>query len=190
MQNIDTYRAYNKNRRAKRAAQALMVIIGLLIAVFVAHTVAYKEAIPKGIKGSVAVDVSKYVQADMLDRQLEMSGYFHKIKARSPQDMAVAVLSTKSPKLLAAMSKIETGGDHTVRAAGYKKRHHGAWQVNPKYWGPVSSNPIKQAMQVEKILMDLVNESNGKITVALNKYGGDSSDNYSKKVLSELEAML
>jgi len=189
MQNFDTYRMYNKKRRKEKIFFGLVVLTVLLLLVLIGHSVSYKDTPDKKLQ-KAQVDVSKYVTADTLDHHLEMVTYFHKIKSPSPQDMAVAVLSTKSPKLLAAMAKIETGGDYTKRNTGYKKRHHGAWQVNPTYWGAVSNKPVHQAIQAEKVLVALLTESNGEIRTALNKYGGDSTDAYSNKILAELESML
>ena len=104
-----------------------------------------------------------------IDNHRNFSLYFMKIGSKTPQQMAEAVLHTRSPRLLAAMAKVESNGNPHIRNTGYKKRHSGAWQVNPKYWGKVSHDPIEQAKQTERILEDLVKNSN--IRSALANYG-------------------
>jgi len=121
-----------------------------------------------------------------LDNHRDFTLYFLKSGSKTPQQMAEAVLHTKSPRLLAAMATKETNGNHAVRNTGYKKRHHGAWQVNPKYWGKVSNSPVEQAKQAETILEDLAKVSNNDINSILAKYGGDSTNSYAKKILAEL----
>lgn len=121
-----------------------------------------------------------------LQKQDKLSEYFRKNGSRTPEEMANAVLKTKSPRLLAAIAVKETGGNPSTRATGYKKRHHGAFQVNPKHWGAVSSDPVKQAKQSEAILTELVQEKGG-IVKGLNAYGGDSQGKYAKMILAELD---
>jgi len=97
--------------------------------------------------------------------------------------MAQAVTDPRiNPKyrpVLAAVSVAETGADPTVRNAGYKKRHHGAWQVNPAFHGPVSHSPAQQAVQAQAILSDLMVASNvwgsDRWKTALVKYNGGKS---------------
>ena len=110
--------------------------------------------------------------------------YFDKAGSKTPEHMAEAVLATKSPRLLAAIAKVETGGNTYVRGGGYKKRHDGAFQVNPKHWGKVPYDAVGQALQAEKILTELTEEM--PIKKALNQYGGDSKGRYAKTILAEL----
>jgi hypothetical protein len=118
------------------------------------------------------------------NEQMSMTIYFKNNGSKTPEEMAYAVLQTKSPKLLAAMAVVESDGNHTVRNTGYKKRHHGAFQVNPRHWGKVHANPVDQAKQAERILEDLTNKH--PIKTALSVYGGDSTDSYQKRILTEL----
>jgi hypothetical protein len=118
-------------------------------------------------------------------RKQAMTEYFRKNGSRSPEQMAEAVLNTKSPRLLAAIAKVETGGNPHIRNTGYKKRHSGAFQVNPKYWGNVPYNPAEQALQSERILAELTNDY--PLRKALSVYGGDSTDRYQRTVLAELQ---
>lgn len=122
----------------------------------------------------------------LTDKQWEMSKYFQKIGSPVPHDMAVAVSVTKKPRLMAAMAKVETRANPRIRYSGYKKRHHGAWQVNPADWGEVSHSEIAQALQAQDALEDFVRMSNGDIQRALKGFGGDSTDKYAKMVLAEL----
>lgn len=102
--------------------------------------------------------------------------------------MAHAVLTTKSPRLMSAIAKVESNGNPSLRRTGYKHKHSGAFQVNPKHWGEVSHDAIEQALQAENILEVLVKEHNGNIKKALNAYGGDRTRRtYAKNILAELE---
>jgi hypothetical protein len=113
-----------------------------------------------------------------------MAGYFRKAGSKTPEQMATAVLATKSPRLLAAIAKVESGGNPHIRRAGYKKRHDGAFQVNGKYWGKVPSDAAGQALQAEAILAELTTGHG--IKKALSVYGGDSSSRYQRTILVEL----
>lgn len=119
------------------------------------------------------------------NRKSQLVSYFKKAGNKSPEEMAHAVLVTKSTKLLAAMSVAgEKNTPITARNTGYKKQHSGAWQVNEKYWGRVPYDAVGQALQAEKILVELTQEM--PIKKALSYYGGDSTDKYQKRVLAEL----
>ena len=119
------------------------------------------------------------------NRTMSMTLYFERAGSKTPEQLAIAVLATKSPRLLAAIHvKGEKLSPYTSRNTGYKKRHSGAWQVSSKDWGTVSKNPTEQALQAEMILIELTNKR--PIRQALNIYGGDSTDAYSKRVLAEL----
>lgn len=119
-------------------------------------------------------------------RQAEMIKYFQRAGSKNPEAMAVAVLKTRSPRLLAAMHvKGEKLSPHTSRAGGYKKKHQGAWQVNPDDWSAVPMTPDGQALQVQDILEELVQKQG--IVTALNKYGGDTRGKYARTVLNEVK---
>jgi hypothetical protein len=119
-------------------------------------------------------------------RKTAYTEYFKRAGSRSPQEMAEAVLASKrNTRLLAAIAKVESGGNSHVRDTGYKNRHSGAFQVAAKYHGAVPFDAASQAAQAEAILEELVAEKKS-IRMALNQYGGDSTDRYSQKVLREL----
>ena len=119
-----------------------------------------------------------------LQKQSKLAAYFKKNGSKTPEEMADAVLRTKSPRLLSAVAVRETGGNPDVRSTGYRKRHHGAFQVNSKHWGKVSHDPIEQALQAEAILTELTHEKG--IVAGLNAYGGDTHGKYAKMILAEL----
>lgn len=119
------------------------------------------------------------------NRHAQMITYFAKAGNPTPEEMATAVLATKSPRLLAAMAVAgEKNTHYKTRRGGYKKQHAGAWQVNPRYWGPVPFDPVGQALKTEDILKDLTKDQ--PIEKALAVYGGDSTAMYSNRVLAEL----
>ena len=120
------------------------------------------------------------------NRQQAMTNYFRKSGNPTPEEMAMAVLKTKSPRLLAAVAVAgEKNTHYKERAGGYKRQHAGAWQVNKKYWGKVPVKPVDQALQAESILTELTQTM--PIKKALNYYGGDTSGDYSRRVLAELQ---
>jgi hypothetical protein len=138
-----------------------------------------KEPLPTAFKNSCTIKCHKD------SRKKSMTDYFRKAGNKHPEQMAVAVLATSKPKLLAAMAtKGEKNTPYTVRKGGYKRRHAGAWQVNPKDWGKVPMTPLGQALQAERILEDLTDKK--PIKQALSHYGGDSTDKYANRVLAEL----
>jgi hypothetical protein len=121
-----------------------------------------------------------------IQKQGKLAAYFKANGSKTPEEMANAVLKTKSPRLLAAVAVRETGGNPSIRNGGYKKRHQGAFQVNPKHWSKVPNDAIGQALSAEKIIIDLVEEK-GDIVSALNAFGGDKTKKkYAQTILSEL----
>lgn len=117
----------------------------------------------------------------------KLVNYFRVKGSKTPEEMANAVLQTRNPRLLAAVSVIESNGNHKVKNTGFRKQHHGAFQVSSKYWGKVSTNPVQQALQAEKILEEL--SENRPIKQALNYYGGEANlktGKYADAVLREL----
>lgn len=120
-------------------------------------------------------------------RHQKMSAYFRKNGSPEPEVMANAVLRTRNPRLLAAVARVESNGRPALRSTGYRKRHHGAFQVSSKDWGKVSPNAAEQALQAEAILKELVEEKGGIIS-GLNQYGGDKTHKrYARTILAELE---
>lgn len=105
--------------------------------------------------------------------KMSLAKYFQRSGSRTPEEMANAVLKTKSPRLLAAVSVVASDGNPTVKRTGYKKRHYGAFQVNPKHRGKVPNDAVGQALQAEAIMEELVESRN--IKEALNYYGGDKT---------------
>ena len=120
-----------------------------------------------------------------LQKRDKLTNYFRKNGSKTPEEMANAVLKPRSPRLMAAIAVKETGGNPSTRATGYKRRHHGAFQVNPAVWSPVPKDAIGQALQSEAILSELVAEK-GDITKALNAYGGSTKGTYARMILAEL----
>ena len=127
---------------------------------------------------------SRAAEAERLtDEQRGFKEFFARHGSPASEDMAKAVTATKRPELrpiLAAVAIAETGADPTVRNGGYKGRHHGAFQVNPAYHGPVSDSPVEQVLQAEQILSDLLEASNARgshrrLKTALVRYNGGSS---------------
>lgn len=122
--------------------------------------------------------------ADCHNHRVALTKYFRDNGSRSPEAMANAVLKTKSPRLMSAIAKVESNGNPQVRNTGYKKRHHGAFQVNPKHWGAVPTTATAQALQAEAIIKELTTDYG--IKKALSVYGGDSTSKYQRKILAEL----
>jgi hypothetical protein len=122
-------------------------------------------------------------------QRLAFTVYFQKAGNKHPDTMALAVLATKSPKMMSALAVAgERNTPYTVRKGGWKKRHAGSWQLNErmhrKSYGSVPYNAVDQALQAEKLLQDLTSMP---IEKALSVWGGDSTDAYQQRVLAELE---
>jgi hypothetical protein len=122
------------------------------------------------------------------NRTVALVNYFKKSGSRSPQEMADAVLNShRNSRLLAAVAVVESGGNPRVVRSGYKGRHHGAFQVNPRHWQDVPLDAAGQAKQAERIIEELLMDHNG-IVPALNAYGGDKTHKkYALNVLKELQ---
>lgn len=93
-----------------------------------------------------------------------------------PLEMAIAVSKTKDPALFAALAIAESTGNPS--ATGDGGRSKGAFQVQEKHWGPVPETATEQALQAEKILEDLLQDSSlrddrrGSLRYALARYNG------------------
>jgi hypothetical protein len=87
-----------------------------------------------------------------------------------PKIMAKAVLATKKPKLMAAIAIKESNGN--PKAVGDNGASKGAFQVQAKHWGTVSNDPVKQALQSERILEELALASRGRLRQTLAMYNG------------------
>lgn len=118
--------------------------------------------------------------------------FFGKHGSRSPEEMAVAVVKTKRPALMAAIAVKESNGNPD--AIGDNGDSHGAFQVQPKHWGKVPATATEQALQAERILEELLSSArhlrrdNARLRVALARYNGGNrppkiSYRYAKRVL-------
>lgn len=141
------------------------------------------------VKSCVREPMPAVINASSLDcygchRKMALTNYLKQAGSHSPEELANAVLKTESPRLLSAIAVVESNGNPALRNTGYKKRHHGAFQVNPRHWGNVSRDATQQAKQAENILKELTEDY--PIKTALSKYGGDSTDRYQRRVLAEL----
>lgn len=108
---------------------------------------------------------ARTAKVELTPEQHQFKSFFERHGSPEAEAMAVAVTATKRPELrpiLAAVAVIETGADPSVRNGGYKGRHQGSFQVNPKFHGPVSESPTQQALQAERILTDLLEASNAR----------------------------
>ena len=108
--------------------------------------------------------------------QQEYVNFFKKHNSPVPEQMAMAVTATKRPALMAAIAVVESNGD--PKAVGDKGKSKGAFQVQEKHWGEVSSDPVKQALHAERILEELLSSrralwpGNSRLRVALARYNG------------------
>jgi hypothetical protein len=160
------------------------LIVGCTMAVSIVLMFSMRTCVKEMNKGEL--DCSKCHSAELVRKQ-KLVAYFARKGSPEPERMADAVTRTNSPRLLAAVAIVETGGNSKTKNSGYKKRHHGAFQVNPRHWGEVSQDPVKQALQAEAILEELVEEK-GSLRKGLSAYGGDKTRNiYANLILKELQ---
>jgi hypothetical protein len=109
-------------------------------------------------------------------KQQGFAEFFKRHGSPAPEQMAVAVSSTKNPALMAAMAVKESNGD--PKAVGDSGNSKGAFQVQERHWGKVSSDPVEQALQAERILEELLSSArhlrrgNPRLRVALAQYNG------------------
>jgi hypothetical protein len=152
----------------------VMISVGIVVGIVLMGTIKACDAPQPAVKA----------ECMGCHRKEAYTAYFKMAGSKTPEEMAYAVLSTKNPRLLAAIAKVESNGNSNIRSTGYKKRHDGAFQVNSRYWGRVGHTADEQALQAEAILTELTQAM--PIKKALAHYGGDSTDRYSQKVLAEL----
>ena len=155
------------------------VVVGMA---FMAMTRCEREPMPDVVKKTSSVDCG-----GCHNRTMAMTRFFEHKGSKSAEEMALAVLQSKrNSRLLAAVASVESGGNPRLRGTGYKKRHHGAYQVNPRYWhGTVPASAAGQTKQAEAILEELT--ATMPIKKALSMYGGDSTPNYQRKILAVLQ---
>lgn len=169
-------------RRANPVSVAAILAIGIATGAGATMTLKSCSSIPApACVKSHGADVDE-------QKKIRFAKYFEKNGSKTPGILADAVLAAKpsNQRLLAAVAVKETGGNPHVRRGGLNGRHAGAFQVNPKYHGRVSYDPVEQALQAERILEDLV-AAKGDITAALNSYGGDKTRRvYAQNILAEL----
>lgn len=108
-----------------------------------------------------------------------------------PAKMATAILKQPIARqpILTKIAVAESNANPYLRNYGYKKAHSGAWGVNERLHGRVSSDPCKQAEQAGKYFSELLKMTDGNLQQALSIYGGDSSKKrwYASNILKDLE---
>lgn len=175
----DYRRSENRHKTEKFVIFGVGLGIGLVVLTLLRGCESVGE--PVAVKSMIARDCG-----ECHSKQKALADHFRKRGNQTPEMMAEAVMKTKNPRLLTAIAIAgEKNTPYTVRKGGYKGRHAGAWQVNPKHWQNVPKDVIGQALQAERIITELSDDK--PIRKALNNYGGDfSSGNYAKRVLAEL----
>jgi len=101
--------------------------------------------------------------------QEQFKSFFQRHGSPVPDQMAVAVTATKRPALMAAIAVVESNGN--PKASGDSGESKGAWQVQAKHWGKVSTDPVSQALQAERILEELLS-SRRSLRSGLAQYNG------------------
>lgn len=178
------FSAYREEYHTKRKRQNTICLSVIALAAIICSGAVHQCQKPQ----PAVHHVSQVKCTSCHTRHMAMSLYFEKFGSKTPDKMAEAVLKRRSPKLLARIAVTESNGNPHIRNYGYKKAHDGAFGINRNYWGKVSKNPIKQAEQAEDALETFVIESKGNISVALNKYGGDITEQvYADKIIKGLD---
>lgn len=164
-----------KHQKLKWKSAAWYLSIFAIALILVGNSVSCDEKIIK-VEPAVKIEPS---------REVQMTEYFKSKGSPVPQKMAKAVLSTKNPKLMASIAVHESNGN--PKAVGDGGKSKGAFQVQSHHHGRVSKNPIKQALQSERILEELLAENNGNLKKALSAYNGERTRKvYANKILAEL----
>lgn len=100
--------------------------------------------------------------------EVKIQEAFTKAGSPVPQQMAKACMKTKNPKLMASVAIVESDGTPWARGTSGEQ---GAWQVIGKHHGAVPNDAVGQALQAERILEQLVEESpRGSLLQGLSAY--------------------
>ena len=83
--------------------------------------------------------------------------------------MLVGLPVLERPHLTVPQGYIESNMNSKARGRAGEK---GAWQVIEKHWGKVPKDLLGQALQSERIMNELLQDSNGNLFVAMRKYNG------------------
>lgn len=161
-------------KKKVRANLLAAVALGVLIAALVVSCVG---AIDKQAELDDINNAPHREQRERIMRGDQLADAFEKAGSPDPHLMAKACRATSKPKTMAAIAIVESNG--TPTATG-KAGERGAWQVIGKHHGKVSSNPVDQAKQAERILDELVAASpRGSLLQGLSAYNTGS---YNSKV--------
>jgi hypothetical protein len=183
--NLDTDLMENKAWKQKHynveIKSVTFLVVLLVVALIVAgHDFASKEPVPQP-----KIEMLKSHGSVLNPRHVALTAFFARKGSPDPQRMATAVLETKRPRLMAAIAVRESGGN--PKAVGDGGKSKGAFQVQDRHHGRVSSDPVEQALQSERVLNELIAENNGNLKKALNAYNGDTRRKvYAQNILSEL----
>lgn len=129
-----------------------------------------------GIGLCLLADCSKEIEpvvakSHYTEKEQSFIEFFQKHGSKVPEEMAVAVVKTKRPALMAAIAVKESNGNPD--AIGDNGDSHGAFQVQPKHWGQVPTTATEQALQAERILDELMRDDRrGSLRSSLARYNG------------------
>lgn len=153
----------------------MVLVLGVIV---MAASYAIKEQAPQPI---VTAGKQQGYSARAV-QQVELVKAFHEAGSPDAATMARAAMRTKRPALSAAQAIVESRGN--IKARG-KAGEKGAWQVREKYWGKVPGSAVKQALQNERIIEDLIRATGG-LPLAVERYNGTGKKArvYSRKVLT------
>ena len=154
----------------KKKVRANLLAAGALGVLIAALVVSCVGAIDKQAELDDINNAPHREQRERIMRGDQLADAFEKAGSPDPHLMAKACRATSKPKTMAAIAIVESNG--TPTATG-KAGERGAWQVIGKHHGKVSSNPVDQAKQAERILDELVAASpRGSLRCALARYNG------------------
>lgn len=163
------YKNYMMEQPKKSIRHSLLVAggLGLIIAMMVVSCV---QGLDKTIEIEERKNAPLRQERERIMRGDHLADAFQTAGSPDPHLMAKACRATSKPKTMAAIAIVESNG--TPTATG-KAGERGAWQVIGKHHGKVSSNPVDQAKQAERILDELVAASpRGSLRCALARYNG------------------
>lgn len=180
----DFQKPYYRPRSRFNFATMTIFSVGVSLGMVLIVAIKSCDTEPKPAQAAQKCQTCHYVTAHS-----KMAAYFRKNGSKTPEQMATAVLMTKSPRLLAAIHVTgEKNTPPTARNTGYKGRYSGAWQTESR-WGKVTSDVTDQALIAERALNAHVTEEKN-IIRGLNAYGGHKdkvNGAYAYNVLAELQ---
>lgn len=134
--------------------------------------------------GKEAVKIPRMTYADIRSiQEQKLAERFAAKGSPEPAAMAKASMATKRPHLVAAQAIVESNGNTKARG---KAGERGAWQVIERYHGHAGNTALQQALKHERIMDDLLRETNGDVKKSVRMYNGSLTNKATERYLTKV----